>query len=124
MRRILATLLLGLFSVTLLPAALFADADSDLPACCRRGGRHQCAMSDMGDENAPGTTVRAARSRCPMFPESASGVTSTLEYTPSPSAGLTIALVCMPVAESQAEALFRVSFARSRQKRGPPSFLS
>ena len=72
MRRLLATLLLTIFSYSLISPALFAsDADSKLPACCRRNGAHRCAMS-MNQSGQSSGPVRAGR--CPSFPECARAV--------------------------------------------------
>jgi hypothetical protein len=42
-RRILASLLVVLVGFSLIPAAAFAsNAESKVPACCRRDGKHHC----------------------------------------------------------------------------------
>ena len=50
MRRALAILLVTVFSLPLIaPALASTPDDSQLPACCRRGGKHHCAMAmEMG----------------------------------------------------------------------------
>lgn len=68
MQRACATLLLALFSFLLGAPVLFADADANLPACCRRLGRHHCAMPS---EQTSAPAVKSAP--CSFFPS----VTST-----------------------------------------------
>lgn len=63
MRRVCATLLLGLFSFLLGSPLLIADTDSNLPACCRRLGQHHCAMPT---PESSGPALHAAR--CASFP--------------------------------------------------------
>jgi len=122
-RRLLASLVLAVISFTLAPLSLFASADDDLPACCRKDGKHKCAMSDMAmaDDDAGGPTLRSA-SRCPMFPvHPPSGIASVFALAPDQTTELSAVL--FPACAEQAEALYRISFNRSRQKRGPPSSL-
>ncbi|MGA2904760.1 MAG: hypothetical protein ABSD98_13075 [Candidatus Korobacteraceae bacterium] len=57
MRRSLASLLLVLLVGTL--ALPFLQAQPDVPACCRRGGQHHCAMP------LPGDGFRAIAPCCP-----------------------------------------------------------
>jgi hypothetical protein len=71
MRRALASILLVLFSFTLIAPLLLADNASDLPACCRRDGKHHCAMMGMsGAEEIPASAaLKAVESKCPLFPK-------------------------------------------------------
>ena len=71
MRRALATFLVAMFSLPLIAPVLLADTDSNLPACCRRGGQHHCAMSNIADQSF-GTGMRAVQPRCPLFPKTGS----------------------------------------------------
>ena len=64
MRRIAAMLLVSVFSFSPIGPALFVDADSNLPACCRRGGQHHCAMMDMDRDAAPSTGLGLQCTRC------------------------------------------------------------
>ena len=44
-------LLLALFSFSLIsPAVLASDADSKLPACCKRNGKHHCDAAISTDQ--------------------------------------------------------------------------
>ena len=126
MRRIAAILLVGTFSFSLLGPAWFVDADSNLPACCRRDGKHHCAMMDKADpgEAPSGAAMKLWGARCPCF---ATACTFPPDFqTALPGASpLAFAWVLQhPVVQAQAEAGYRISFSRSRQKRGPPSLLS
>jgi hypothetical protein len=68
LRRFSAILLLALFSFSLLSAALGApDPDANLPACCRRNGKHHCSMSMGGGSPQSGAGFHA-NDKCPMYP--------------------------------------------------------
>lgn len=122
MRRILASLLAGLFSFLLIAPALSAsDPDANLPACCRRDGKHHCAMM-MRLESRSGPGFQA--DRCPFFP-------SVNAVPASPTAGLPgIARMIFvgPFSHStavwQVGARSRISYSQAGQKRGPPSLFS
>ncbi len=64
-------LLLILAGDTALPA-LLASPESNLPACCRRDGKHHCAMMETLEnqqENA-GPSWKTVAKKCPSFPRS------------------------------------------------------
>ena len=123
MRRISAIVLMALLSFPLISPAVFAsDADSKLPACCRRGGKHACAMMDSQSAQPSGPTVQA--SRCPFFPTAkavpGNRTISLTGISPAVFAGL----VSHPASRLQTEALCRMSYSRAGQKRGPPTSLA
>jgi hypothetical protein len=123
MRRSLATLLVSVISLSLIAPALITDSESYLPACCRRGGEHHCAMKDMAQDaaEAPSGPVFAAHTdKCPYFPKGGALL---------PHSGIVLACSSRLAAsvtfsqftpQAQAEAADRTSFNRSHQKRGPP----
>ncbi|HWZ31332.1 MAG TPA: hypothetical protein VNX18_08370 [Bryobacteraceae bacterium] len=120
MRRFLASLLLALFTIPLIVPALHANGDSSLPECCRRGGKHHCAMSDMAQESPGAPSVKAIQAKCPLFPR-----TST-----APGFGGTIlpaALHLYNAPQSFTATLhtsndvYTVYRGFSNSKRGPPS---
>ena len=126
MRRVPAILLVFVFSFSLIGPALFVDAESNLPACCRRDGKHHCGMTDrdMAETPSSGAAVDALRAKCPFFPSGGA-------VLPQPGAALLaasqpagISIVSQIAAPAQAEAGYRISFNRFHQKRGPPSLSS
>lgn len=121
MRRAHAILLvLAIFFPLIAP--LFAEsAEARLPACCRRDGKHRCSMGMQGSDGPDQEArMRGSASPCPMFPSGKSAVPAGTGGIVPPAACIQTPLMMLsPVAE-QARALFRISFARSRQKRGPP----
>jgi hypothetical protein len=111
-----------LFSYPLIAPAFASGLDeASLPACCRRNGRHHCDMSGMGvEQNDRNTSVSA---RCPYCPQATAIV---LQSTMAAISRRTLfaGMIFQPAASAQAEAGFRISFSRSRQKRGPPQLLA
>ncbi len=119
----LASVLLAAISFMLVPAALFASTDSDVPACCRKDGKHKCAMSEMGDDNA-GPAMRSS-TQCPMFPSHTTAAQAcSVVGAPVPLHHSEIHITSFLKSAQQAEAQYRLSFSRTRQKRGPPSQFS
>jgi hypothetical protein len=119
-------LLLVVFGTSLIGPALSADGDSNLPACCRRNGRHQCAMIDsMGQQESPaGPAIQSARMKCPVFPKVGPVSAYSKAFGLRTSEAIFASIVRHPAVQPQIEALYRVSFSRASQKRGPPSLLS
>ena len=115
-RRILASLLLVLFGFSLIAPALFAsDPDSKLPACCRRNGKHHCAL-------ATGSGFHAAR--CADFPSINAIPATQTAGLPGLSRSTFIALIVQPGNLSQLKTHSRLSYSQAGQKRGPPSFFA
>lgn len=127
MRRLLGFLLLATVGLPLWAPllALGQPPGASLPACCRRDGKHHCAMgmAAMGESASAAEQVpawKAPRERCPFCPGSVSAayhheVGSTASTQPA------FAYVAAhPLGPIQTESKRRVSRDRSRQKRGPP----
>jgi len=118
MRRLLAILLLAAFGLPAVAPLLAQtqDADSNLPACCRRNGAHHCALSIAAQStNAP--TVSA---RCPAFPHRAAvaNVVPAAFLATHPSIRLPIAI---QATAARAETQRHLSRERTHQTRGPPA---
>lgn len=121
MRRAFAMLLVTLFSLSLLGPVVFAsDADANLPECCRRAGRHRCAL--IAADASAGPSLQAAQ--CPSFPEAKVAPVSRTVSLPGLSQAIFAGLLSHPASRPRAEALCRVSYSRAGQKRGPPTLLS
>ncbi|WP_158785545.1 hypothetical protein [Granulicella sp. L46] len=129
-RRLLSILL---FWATLFPSfapALTTGAmgQSTLPACCRRGAQHHCEMSPEAralllHEPDGSTRINAKPQQCPYRQRSLGAThlqTLTLGAAPTQAAFS----LHEPSPAAQTECLRRISFDRSRQKRGPPSVLA
>ncbi|MCX6599092.1 MAG: hypothetical protein NTV70_22295 [Acidobacteria bacterium] len=97
MQRVWAILLALAFSFSLIAPALAAENRTRVPSCCRKDGKHRCAMSDAG------TTVLDT-------------------FSVAPPAGVQISLIAAhPQGVPQTEARQRLAFSRSAHKRGPPT---
>ena len=130
LRRLLTIVLFWATLFPMVAPALTSGAmgDSMLPACCRRGGMHHCMMSP--EERAAlireiegSVRFGAIPEQCPYRQRSL--VAAHLQIVTVGAAGTHDAfLLHEPSAAAQAECLRRISFDRSRQKRGPPSLLS
>ena len=122
MLRIVAAWLIVVFSFGLIAPALSADPESQLPACCRRLGQHRCsAMQDSDRDSMPGTHASAVPVKCPFFPASAAVAPfhGNVRLTSITHAGVSLS-DGRSARRVQTITLYRASFSRLRQKRGPP----
>jgi hypothetical protein len=121
-RRALAISLMLLFSLPLVSSLLGAGAaEATVPVCCRRDGRHHCAMPS--DESNQGSGAHAVRETCPYTP-AAPAVVLLPSFTPETAAAIFAGVIRHPAVSPQTDAQLRVSFDRGRQKRGPPALLA
>lgn len=124
MRRLLAILLLAVFGLPY-ASVLFAQegAETGLPACCRKNGKHHCAMSQLQSSGAQqGERISMVAEKCPYAPAVPAAAHLSLFAAPL-SAGVFAELVHHPAIHEQTHAKYRISRDRSRQKRGPPSLI-
>ena len=125
MRRALAFLLAALFSFELIAPALLASAASDLPACCRRNGKHHCAMADMdGSGGMPaGPSLKALQPKCTFFPKTAAvpACSSNVVLSVAPVVGAPNLMGSATAAPDDNRSL--TALPGSVRKRGPPSNL-
>jgi hypothetical protein len=121
MRRSVAIVLALLFSWMLVLPAFASTTRSNLPACCRKDGKHHCMQSASSDPSTP--RIAAVNAKCPCCPSSFSLAPSHELWAPAASDAIFAGLVRHPAVSPQTEAAFRVSFFRAHQKRGPPSRL-
>ncbi len=123
MRRLTAisalVVLLSLWSAPLL-AAMTAPSPNNLPACCRRNGRHHCMMQSM--QQGSETQFSAPPEKCPFSPAHLlPGVTGVHLFTAPASSLFYASVVSHPALVAQAQARYRVASDRARLKRGPPA---
>jgi hypothetical protein len=119
MRRLPAILLIAIFGFSVIGPVLVVDVSGNLPACCRRDGKHHCASIETSDAG-----LRAAGPRCAEFPKSGAFPLHPGTALPGSSQLVFGAILQYPAVIAQAAAGYRISFSRSRQKRGPPSLFS
>jgi len=117
--RVIVNVLLAFLTVGQWLPFLVPPPEAALPACCRANGSHHCAVKAMvSPQQSPG--ARAVSTPCRFYPaqaystqgHAAAGITTSQAYF--------CQLVSHPAIHAQVDARFRVSFDRSRQKRGPP----
>lgn len=125
-QRLLAILMLaiigGFYAAPLVQAAS-NDPDSSPPACCRRHGKHRCAMMDLYSKSiATGAPhVRTTPEHCPFYPHFKTASIVSSHAGLAPSAAIFAQVVSHAPVRSQTHAVCRLSLDRGRQKRGPPT---
>ncbi len=128
LRRLLPILLVAVLVMPLFAPllALGQSAESALPACCRRNGKHHCAMGMAGRSQlaASGAPDRwtAPPERCPYCPASVATAHVQETLIPAPAQAFSAQGLSDPSGTVQSECKRRISRDRSRQKRGPPIF--
>jgi hypothetical protein len=123
MRRAISISLMMLFSWTLIAPVFASDAEANLPACCRRNGKHHCAMRMMQQLTGKQKGFTTVTEKCPC-PPAIVGAAHSVTYKPEAGQQFYAEVVRHPAIAPQTEALFRISFLRSHQKRGPPAPLA
>ena len=121
MRRIVVICLVLLYWLGPLMALVPASAESRLPACCRRGGKHHCMMN-MAERAAledGHPHWMAPASKCPCFPVQPKAAHTPLTLYQSIPASF-ISVASHPHGVVQSESKRRISRDRSRSKRAPP----
>lgn len=125
MRRAWAAILVVLFSFPLIaPAFASGTDDSQLPACCRRNGRHHCAMemAEVAQGNIPAGLATVSE-KCPYAPFARGPLMLPHSFTPSARRGIAGPAQGPALLIRAAEAGYRISADRTRHKRGPPQLL-
>jgi hypothetical protein len=123
MRRAIAIFLLLIFGSFLSAPSLAASSDpyGNLPACCRRNGKHHCMMRMM-QSDPKAEQVSAPPQKCPFFPHTRLVIqVRSHALTPRPPVACYAALQSHPACHAQSEAQRCIAFDRSCQKRGPPA---
>jgi hypothetical protein len=107
------------FLVLAVPSSI---PSGNLPACCRRDGKHHCAMMMAAEQVAGDHQFSSVMEKCPFRDASINGsrassygVTRALAYYDE--------LLSHPSQHEQVFAAARIAKARSHCKRGPPGYL-
>lgn len=117
----LAIPLLILFMLPFALPFLGASAEAaSVPACCRRNGKHHCMMKLDATRRSSTSIVGEP---CP-YSSQQPAILVPPSFAPSTSASVFAGITRHPAAAPQAEAQQRISFDRSRQKRGPPALIA
>ncbi len=118
--------LFGGFYAAPLIAATSSDPEANLPACCRRHGKHHCAMMDAFLQATSSGTPQAGATpqHCPFYPHGVPPGSLRFHAAPPPAAAQFAQVASHPAIHAQTQAIYRLSLDRSRQKRGPPTHTS
>jgi hypothetical protein len=111
-----------LIGLPLIASFLPFNSATILPVCCRRSGQHHC-MGAMSESATTDQGPAVVAPKCPRFP-AASLLPQSLAFVAHDASNNSIDLFVRPAALPQTEARYRIAFARSRQKRGPPVLFS
>ncbi|HEX7159106.1 MAG TPA: hypothetical protein VF214_08840 [Edaphobacter sp.] len=123
MRRLLAILLLAVFGLPYASVLVAQEgAEAGLPACCRKNGKHHCALMQTQSSDAQGERITVVAEKCPYAPAVPAALHLSLFAAPL-TASVFAELVHHPAVHEQTHAKYRISRDRSRQKRGPPSLI-
>ena len=123
MRQALAIFLLVLFSFSLISPAVSAGFAAKLPACCRRDGKHRCAMTNMPDQqesSSSGIALRAGQPRCPNYPTTGAVPTQSKTILLKCFQAISAPIPSHRAIQEQTETHLHLSLNSSHQKRGPP----
>jgi len=102
-------------------AALKPKSDSDLPACCRRNGKHHCMMSmaERSESANRAPAVSGPPEQCPYYPATIPGVLGNL-FVASAREKNPLPHIEQCVASTQLPAILAVRAENAHLKRGPP----
>jgi hypothetical protein len=121
LQRILAILLTAVFSLPLISPLLSASPDQQLPACCRKDGKHACAMRKAAPAPANGPAVSAVKPACPLYPAPAPSFSSTSSLAPPALLAGSAAVRSSGQFLANAEHHAHSAIGHSVPKRGPPA---
>jgi hypothetical protein len=125
LRKLIAIALLAVFGLPVASPlfALAPKSESNLPACCRRNGKHHCMM-DMAERNqllGDRSGFSAPLEKCPYSPAAILSLHHTVDFMPGSGQSICASLVSHPSGVAQTECKLRIARDKARGKRGPPA---
>jgi len=122
MRRIVASLVLSVMAWGFVAPMAMALTGNDVPACCRRNGKHHCmsgmsGMAAMSGDGLPG--FRAKSSDCPYRSQIATPTGVAQEES---SRGSALELPYTTLLLAKDSRFFDSLLVTSNSQRGPPAF--
>ena len=125
--RAMSAVLLAVFLLPLFVPFFNIESESSLPPCCRRNGKHHCAMSARFWRAVAASStepvLRAAIPACPYRLHWTTPPVPRALFAPSAPVSSVLA-VSYPALGLESALRARVSEFRSHRKRGPPSLLA
>lgn len=123
MRHRVAAALLAWVNFTLILGAITpafaAGAESHVPLCCLRDGKHRCAQPAPSSDS--GSALQSAR--CPVYPGARALPAQAKASGAAWSDAGFAAVASQPASQPRTETFYRISYNRAGQKRGPPASL-
>ena len=120
MRRAPAHLLLLFFSWMLIAPLFAQNPEANLPACCRKNGKHHCMMRSMARSIQKGAGFASIAEKCPCLPPSTAAAHS-IKFAIQARPRFNAEAAFHPAWARQTESRSRILLLGSHQKRGPPS---
>jgi hypothetical protein len=119
LHRILAILLTAVFSLPLITPLLSASAGPQRPACCRKDGKHACAMRKAAPDSGP--AVSAVKPACALYPVGNLSFASSdaLAAPPCQTAGVALRPSGQLMVRTEHRAL--TTLGHALPDRGPPT---
>jgi hypothetical protein len=125
LRKLITIALLAVFGLPFASSlfALTPKNEANLPACCRRNGKHHCMMSMAERDKLAGDkpAFAAPPEKCPFAPSHSLIVPNRDLVGILPSSAIFVGLISHPAVYPQTLALWRINRDRSNHKRGPPT---
>jgi len=124
-RKLIAIVLLAAFGLPF-GSSLFALArrsESNLPACCRRDGKHRCmlSMAERDRLSSRESGFSAPAEKCAYCPAGILSVHRSVDFAPPSAQAIYAGLAAHPAGLVQTECKRRISRNRAHGKRGPPT---
>jgi len=112
---------MAVFSISLIAPALSLEAEAKLPACCRRDGKHGCAMMKKARSKQSSGPALKSRVLCESCPTGHAIPATGKLILDLPTFCSFASLFSHPHMIAQTEAHYRESAQRAWQVRGPPA---